>query len=174
MSSNLSIAAMLAELEGHVAHHRQQEEEHARQEVFHRERRAIHAGELQTAEERLATFRAAAAAAGELVERRRAETAPPPPDETMPPGQKRPVGRLVARIVASRRPEDVFGPTDIAREVNARYGAHLKNPVDGRAASVTLRRLAATGQIHRVRHGTAHHEALYSRTRPAASPAKGR
>jgi len=169
MSSHLSIAAMLAELEGHVADHRRQEEEHARQEVFHRERRAFHAGELETAEERLAAFRAAAVAAGELVERRRAETAPPPPDDAMPPGRKRPVGRLVARIVASLRPEDVFGPTDVAREVNARYGAHLKHPVDGRAASVTLRRLAATGQIHRVRHGTAHHEAQYSRTRPAGS-----
>lgn len=168
MSSNLSIAAMLAELEGHVAHHRQREEEHARQEVFHRERRALHAGELATAEEHLAAFRAAAAAAGELVDRHRAETAPPPPDEAMPPGRKRPVGRLVARIVASRRPDDVFGPTDVAREVNARYGAHLKQPVDGRAASVTLRRLAAAGRLHLVRRGAAHHEAQYSRTRPAS------
>ena len=67
----------------------------------------------------------------------------------------------------SLHPEDVFGPADVAREVNARYGARLKQPVDGRAASVTLRRLAATGEIHLVRKGTAHHEAQYSRARPA-------
>jgi hypothetical protein len=79
------------------------------------------------------------------------------------------VGRLVARIVASRRAEEVFSPSDVAQEINHRYGVKLRKPVDGRAASVTLRRLAAAGELHLVREGTAHREALYSRSRPAAA-----
>jgi hypothetical protein len=36
-----------------------------------------------------------------------------------------------------------------------------------RTVSVTLRRLAANGQLHTVRGGSAHREALYSWTAPA-------
>lgn len=167
MASNLSIAQMLTELEGQIKHHREQEEHHARQEVFHHEKRGFHAAELATAQERFAAFQAAAAAAGELVERHKAASAPPPPEEEVPAGKRRPVGRLVARVVESRQPEETFSPSDIAREVNRRYGAKLRQPLDGRAASVTLRRLAAAGRLHVAREGTAHREALYSRRHPA-------
>jgi hypothetical protein len=168
MSTQISIAQMLAELEGQIAHHRQQEEHHAQQEVFHHEQRAAHAAALQTAEDRFSAFRAAAQAAGELVERRRAATAPPSPgDEPFPDGVRRPVSRLVARVVRSRRPEDVFGATAIAQEINQRYGPKLDRLMDSRTVSVTLRRLAAKGQLHTVRWGSAHREALYSWTASA-------
>jgi hypothetical protein len=169
MSSQISIAQMLAELEAQIAHHRQQEGHHAQQAAFHHEQRAFHAAELQTAEERFTAFRAAAEAAGELVERRRAATAPPSPgDEAFPGGIRGPVSRLVARMAKSRRPEEVFGPTDLAREINQRYGPQLGKLLDGRTVSVTLRRLAASKQLHVVRWGTAHREALYTWTPPAA------
>src|SRR4051812_26842595 len=107
MASNLSIAQMLTELEGQIKHHREQEEHHTRQEVFHREKRALHATALATAQDRFAAFQAAAAAAGELVEHHKAASAPspPPPEEEIPAGKRRPVGRLVARVVESRQPE---------------------------------------------------------------------
>jgi hypothetical protein len=68
--------------------------------------------------------------------------------------------------VDSLRPEEVFGPSQIAQEVNRLYGSKLRTLVDGRAASVTLRRLAAAGRLHVLREGTAHREALYSKSRP--------
>ncbi len=169
MASNLSIAQMLAELEGQITFHREQEKHHADREVLHREQRALHAAGLETAQERFAAFQAAAAAAGELVDRHRATASPPPPppDDEVPAGKRRPVGKLVKRLVESHKPEDTFTPSDIAREINRRYGAKLRQPVNGRAVSVTLRRLAAVGRLHIIREGTAHREALYSRSRPA-------
>lgn len=163
MSSQISIAQMLAELEGQIAHHRQQEAHHAKQEALHHEHRAVHAVALQTAEERYTAFRAAAEAASELREIHRAATAPPPPgDEPFPDGVRRPVSRLVARVVRSRRPEEVFGATAIAQEINQRYGPKLDRPMDSRTVSVTLRRLATKGQLRVVRWGSAHREALYA------------
>jgi hypothetical protein len=77
--------------------------------------------------------------------------APPSPALDVPAWQRRPVGILVVRIVDSLRPEEIFGPTQIAQEVNRLYGSKLSTLVDGRAASVTLRRLAATGRLHVIR-----------------------
>jgi len=170
MGSNLSVAQMLAELEAKIRHHRQQQEHHAQREVFHREQKTSHAAELETSLERFEAFQAAAAAAGELVERHRAATAPPSPGEEPVDGSKGPVSRLVAHVARRWRPEDTFGATVVALEVNRRYGASLRKPLDGRGASVTLRRLERAGEIHLVQKGTAHREALYSRTRPAVPP----
>lgn len=167
MRASPSIPQMLAELQSQIAFHRKQEELHASQEELHREKRAFHAAELQTALERFQAFEAAAAAAGELVERHRAATAPPAPSLDVPVWKRRPVGHLVTRVVESQRPEEIFGPPQMAQQVNQLYGAKLRKPVDSRAVSVTLRRLAATGGLHVVREGTAHREALYSKFPPS-------
>jgi hypothetical protein len=74
-------------------------------------------------------------------------------------------GKILYRV-ESRPPEETFTPSDIAREVNRRYGAKLRQPLDGRAASVMRRGLAAASKIHVALEGTAHQEALYSRRRP--------
>jgi hypothetical protein len=166
MGTKLSIEQMLAQLEGQVAHHRQRQEEHARQEAFHREKKDLHAAELTVAVERLEGFRNAASLADELVERHRATTAPPPPRmDPIPEGSRRPIRHVVARVIASFRPEDTFSATDVAREANRHYGAMLRETFDGRAISVTLRRLAARGQLKKLREGTPHHPALYTRNR---------
>ena len=165
MPASFSIPQMLAELQSQIAFHREQEELHAGQEAFHRDKREHHAAELQMALERFQAFETAAAAAGELVERHRAATAPAAPSPDVPAWRRRPIGILVTRIVNSRRPEEAFGPSQIAQEVNRLYGSKLRTPVDGRAVSVTLRRLAAAGLLHVVREGTAHREALYSKSR---------
>ncbi|HEX4963294.1 MAG TPA: hypothetical protein VF173_20860 [Thermoanaerobaculia bacterium] len=167
MRTSLSIPQMLAELQSQIAFHREQEELHAGKETFHRERRELHAAALQTALERFQAFEAAAAAAGEIVEAHRAATAPPSPSLDVPAWKRRPVGPLVTRVVNSQRPEETFGPSQIAQEVNRLYGEKLSKLVDSRAASVTLRRLATSGHLHVVREGTAHREALYSKTRPS-------
>ncbi|HEX3553540.1 MAG TPA: hypothetical protein VIA62_09960 [Thermoanaerobaculia bacterium] len=167
MRASLSIPQMLAELQSQIAFHREQEELHAGHEALHREKRAFHAAELQTALERFQAFESAAAAAGELVERHRTATAPAAPSPDVPAWSRRPVGLLVTRVVDSQRPEETFGPSQIAEEVNRLYGAKLSAPVDGRAVSVTLRRLAAAGRLHLLREGTAHREALYSKTPPS-------
>jgi hypothetical protein len=169
MPASLSIPQMLTELQSQVAYHREQEELHAGQETFHREKREHHATELQMAQERFQAFETAAVAAGELVERHRAVTAPAAPAPDVPAWRRRPIGILVTRIVDSQRPEETFGPSQIAQEVNRLYGAKLRTLVDSRAVSVTLRRLAAGGRLHVVREGTAHREALYSKSRPAGA-----
>lgn len=167
MRASLSIPQMLTELQSQIVFHREQEGLHAGKEAFHREQKTHHATELQTALERFQAFESAAAAAGELVERHRTITAPPSPALDVPAWQRRPVGILVVRVVNSLRPEEIFGPTQIAQEVNRLYGQKMSTPVDGRAVSVTLRRLAATRRLHVIRQGTAHRETLYSKTRPA-------
>jgi hypothetical protein len=166
MGASLSIPQILTELQSQIAFHREQEELHAGKEAFHREQKQLHAIELQTAQERFQAFETAAAAAGELVERHRTATAPPAPSPDVPAWKRRPVGHLVTRIVDSQRPEETFGPSQIAQEVNRLYGPKLRKPVDSRAVSVTLRRLAAGGHLHVLREGTAHREALYSKSRP--------
>lgn len=173
MGSNLSVAQMLAELEGKIRHHRERQEFHAQQEVHHREQAVLHAAELETSLERFEAFKTAAAAAGELVERHLAANAPPPPQEEEelpdpPDGKRRPVSQLIAHVVEDWAPEGTFSATAVAREVNRRLGARLRRPLDSRSVSVTLRRLAAGGQLQIVRKGSAHRETLYSRTRPAA------
>ena len=139
MSTQISIAQMLAELESQIAH-RKQEEHHAQQEVLHHEQRAAHAARCRRPRSASRRF-APRPRRGKLVERRRAATAPPSPgDEPFPDGVRRPVSRLVARVVRSRRPEDVFGATAIAQEINLRYGPKLDRLMDSRTVSVTLRR----------------------------------
>jgi hypothetical protein len=77
---------------------------------------------------------------------------------------------LVVRVVESFPPDGAFDVEDVARVVNQQYGASLRQRFDGRAVSVTLRRLVAAGDLHLVQKGTSHHLARYSRSRPTAPP----
>jgi len=168
MVSNLSVAQILAELERQVASHEEQEKLHAEQEAFHQEKRAHHAGELKAARERTEAFRAAAVAAGELVERGGPATLSPPAP-ALPKHRRRPVSWVVAQVLDRQRPDSTFTATDIAQAANGLFGDQLRRRLDSRAASVTLRRLAAAGRLRILREGAPHREALYSRTRPAGT-----
>src|SRR5258707_40222 len=66
MSSEMSVARVLAKLEARAAVHREQQGFHAQKEAHHREQRELHEAELEKVNANLETFRAAAATAVDL------------------------------------------------------------------------------------------------------------
>lgn len=162
MSSQLSVAQILANLEAQIAEHRKKEAFHAEQEVLHREQRAVHAAELETMIRHYEAFKATAGAVAEIASRV-APPAPPPPPKEEPLPAKAPRSKLVARVVMSMPEGEPFKPSGVAAEVNRRYGKALKKPVDSRLASSVLLRMLANGQVRLVERGTAHRESAYTR-----------
>jgi hypothetical protein len=159
MSSDLSVAEILANLGKKLAHHHEQEAFHARQEVHHREQRAVHAAEIETVSQHLEAFKTVALPAAEMA---RPEPPAAPDDSDLGP---RPLAsHMVTRVALTRPAGERFGPTAIAAEVNRRFAGNLKKPVDARLASITLRRLREGGHIRLVQKGKAHMEALYTRS----------
>jgi hypothetical protein len=158
MSSNLSVAEILANLEAKLAHHREQEAFHASQEVHHREQRAVHAAETEAVSQHLEAFKAVALPAAEMAR----PQAPSAPDDS-DLGPRPLVSHMVTRVVSSRPAGEVFGPTAIAAAVYQRFAGKLKKRADGRLVSITLRRLRDEGQIRLVQKGKAHTEALYTK-----------
>jgi hypothetical protein len=156
MSSDLSVAQMLADLEAQVGHLEGQEAFHAQQEVFHREQRALRAGELTMIRERYEAFRTAAAAAGEVVRRLKVEGA----DETAPPAT---ISKMIGRILDAKAAGEKVTPSAMAQEVNETFGKRLRRPVSGRTVSVALSRMADLGRLQLVRKGKAFHEAIYAK-----------
>ena len=58
MSSELSVAQILANLEKQVAFYKEKEAYHAEQEAFHREQRAVNAAELEAVSKHYEAFKA--------------------------------------------------------------------------------------------------------------------
>ncbi len=166
MSAKLSVEDVLSTLEARAVFHRDREAFHAQQEEHHHEQRTLHATELAKVQESLDSFRAAAPTALELARQAlgTAESAAAPdPREDVAASGRTPESRRIRRVVKTWDPQEPFGPTTVAAEVNRRYRGQLKKPVDRRAASNTLRRMHAEGKLHLVREGRAFHEALYRR-----------
>ena len=168
MSSKLSIEELLSNLENRVVFHRDQEAFHAQQEVHHGEQRAVHATELEKVLQNLEAFRTVAAGVVEIA-RPLEPLVPPEPEpipvvekELPPPGRHR-ISRFLRLVAESPDLEEPFSPTDVAKEANRRYAAHLRNPISSRTASDILRRMLAEGELRRVNEGKAFHEALYAR-----------
>jgi hypothetical protein len=162
MDPNVSIAQVLSEMEAQIAHHESQEAFHAQQEAVHHDQRAVHAEALARMRERYAMLKAAVVAAGEVVQIQ--PPAPPPVEDDL--GDRRmPMSKLVGRLVARKGPDETFTPTSVARELNERFAAKLRRPVDGRAVSPPLRHLLAEGRLRLVKKGGAVHEAVYARPR---------
>jgi hypothetical protein len=171
MGSKLSVDQILEQLQAKVAHHAERRAFHAQQEAFHHDQAAVHGTELAAATERLEAFRAAAEAAGELLERSQAATVRPADkdaDEDLGKGRK--LSRLIARVLESKRPDEVFGPAAVTDEINERWGSKLRRKADPRNVAATLRRWAISGRIHRTKAGRAYHESLYVKEKPAATP----
>jgi hypothetical protein len=156
MSSDLSIAQILKDLEAQVRQLEDQEAFHAQQEVFHREQRALRAGDLAMIRERYETFRAAAAAAGEVVRRVKVEGA----DESAPPVT---ISKMIGRLIDAKIAGERLTPSAMAREVNETFAKRLRRPVSSRTASVALSRLTRLGYLELVREGKAFHEAIYAK-----------
>lgn len=165
MSSKVPVASVIADLEKQIEHCVQKEAHHAKREAFHREQRTSFAADLQTLQERLESFRTAAEAAGELMGRHVAAAPEMEKPVELPRTFRGRVrqGDVVEMVVREKSPEETFGPSQITREIHARFGSKLRRPLDPRAVSVKLRRLAALGVVRTVRRGVAYHEALYRR-----------
>ncbi|MEO6194955.1 MAG: hypothetical protein ABIS20_18220 [Thermoanaerobaculia bacterium] len=158
MSSDLSIAQVLKDLEAQVKQLEGQEAFHAQQEGFHREQRALRAGELESIRQRYEAFQIAAKAAGEVVRRVKIEGA----DESAPPVT---ISRMISRVIEGKVNGEKFTPSAMAAEVNETFGKRLRRPVTGRTTAVALSRLADLGWVHLVRKGKPFHEAIYAKGR---------
>jgi hypothetical protein len=171
MDTQLSLESILTSLEAQIAHHREQAALHAEREEIHRNRKAEHEAELDQLAQSFAAFKATAASAVELASRLPltppVPSAPPLAVDDLPPVSLS-FNKLVARVVADRAPDQPFGPRVIGEEVNRRFAARLKKPLDLRQVSVSLRWLVTDGQIRKLETGRPHHESRY--VRPAAAP----
>lgn len=156
MSSDLSIAQVLTDLEAQVRQLEEQEAFHAQQEVFHREQRALRAADLAMIRERYEAFKAAAAAAGEVVRRVKVEGA----DVSAPPVT---ISKMIGRLIDAKMAGERLTPSAMAQEVNETFAKRLRRPVSGRTASVALSRLTRLGRLELVREGKAFHEAIYAK-----------
>lgn len=167
MESDVSVARLLAELEKKVALHRDRQALHAEQAATHETQRAFHEAELRKTLERLEALRAAVTGAGEVLVPLPGEEVPQPvakpePDE-LPRSRGDVFAKLVDRIVARKKPEEVFGATDITRELNQRYAERLGRRADSRTVAQKLRRMALSHRLVRTREGKSFYEALYRR-----------
>jgi hypothetical protein len=161
LSSQLSVAQILASLEAEMALHLDREAHHAQQEEFHREQRAVHAAEYATVAKNYEAFKATAGIAAEVAARFVAASSPPPKEKPKPVKKSLP-SRLVTRWVEEVPAGQVFSSSQVAQEVNERYGRELRKPLDSRLTSTALRRLAFQGYLRVVQKGTAHREATYT------------
>ncbi|MFY9822932.1 MAG: hypothetical protein WAM82_16240 [Thermoanaerobaculia bacterium] len=162
MSSDLSVARVLAKLEARATHHREQQAFHAQQETHHREQRALHEAELEKVNANLETFRTAAATAVDLATQ---PTAEPPASTSLDieSGWGRPmVSRMIRAVVESQVfGGEPFGGSDVVEEANKRFADRLHRPIDSRTAGDVLRRMRREKRIHLVRAGIPFYEALY-------------
>ncbi|HYX24803.1 MAG TPA: hypothetical protein VFC23_11670 [Thermoanaerobaculia bacterium] len=163
MSSELSVARVLAKLEARATHHREQQAFHARQETHHREQRALHEAELEKVQANLEAFRSVAAAAVDLATQATAAAPPSSIDVESGWGRlmvSRMIRVVVDDLVAGGEP---FGGADVAAEANKRFADRLRRPIDSRTAGDVLRRMCAEKRIHRLRAGKPFYEALYGK-----------
>jgi len=161
--SDESMVEILARLDGQIAYHGEREAFHARQEEHHREQRTAHAGELEKLRRHREALGAAMAASAALAQQPRPSR--PGVGEHIASSGKPKLARMIARVVAERSPTEPFGAAAVMREVQQRYHADLKKPVDPRLVSIELRRLVKRGLLHLARRGRPHAEALYVRQR---------
>lgn len=163
MSDRLSVAEILTQLEGQMAHHQQRRAWHTDQETFHREQAAVHAAEYETIAKHFEAFKATAGTAAEIAARTATPAPASPPEDALPPGRPVIRSRLVGRVVAELPAGQTFTASRVAAEVNRRFGKAFRRPADGRLVSAALRRMVANGAIRLVQPGTSHREAVYSK-----------
>ena len=164
MSSNLSVAQMLAHLEAKIAHHKEQMEAHAKQEAVYAEKRALHEAEHRKAVERFEALQAASSAAGELLVDVKPAVSRLASEEVKSGGWHW-IAKLLERAIEAREPGEVFGAAALISEIHERWGSKLRHKIDPRSAQDTLRRWSMKGRLDVVRPGTSHQETLYTKPR---------
>lgn len=160
--TELSVQQMLANLEAQIELHREREAHHAREEAAHREKREVHAAEVESLTRHYEALKSSVETATPLAVRHVPPQPKQPPRETLPAGKPVVWSRLVDRVIEEIPEGEVFSPDDITDAVDLRFEG-LPKEADSRAISTILRRLAAMGEIRMVRKGTSHRQAVYRR-----------
>ena len=73
---------------------------------------------------------------------------------------------MIQLLLASKRPDERFGPVTLCEELNRQFADRLRRPIEPGQVSVALRRFSRLGRIHQVRRGRPHWEALYVKEAP--------
>lgn len=168
MSSKLSIAEVLVDLEAQIAELEKLDAFHAEREEFHRGQRADCAGKLAKIRTKYQAFQTAASEVVEVV-RKRAPAPPPappsPPSPILPEdsGARTTVSKLVAQVVAGKREDERFTASELAVEINRRFPKSLRQPAAPRPVAMALRRLVDQGGAREEEKGKPFHEAVYAR-----------
>jgi hypothetical protein len=174
MSAKQSITELLADLDERIAHHGEQEALHTEREAFHREQRAVHAAELEKLRRYAETLRGATEAAAELEGAAPIHPPQPPPAPAPAPAPVvdlyGPGGRFylvpaIQALVARKAPGEAFAVSSMTAEVNRVYSGQLREKVDERQVSVSLRWLARQGRIVVLQRGRGRRAARYARAR---------
>jgi hypothetical protein len=159
VSSKLSIAEVLVDLEAQIAELEKLDAFHAEKEEFHRGQRADCASRLAALRKKHEAFQTAAAEVAEVV-RERPPKPPAPPEDSGVPAT---VSKLAARLVAVKREDERFTASELTAEINRRFPKSLRQPAAPRSVTMALRRLADQGQVREVEKGKPFHEAVYVR-----------
>jgi hypothetical protein len=162
MSTDLSVAKILASLEAQRALHKEREAWHAGQERLHREQREHHAAEYERVTQHYEAFKATAGTAAEIAARALPATPEPVKKEEEPPPGKPPVRtRLLEELVEELPAGTVLWPSWLAEEANRRFPKLLPKPVSFRMASNALRKMVGWGLVVVAEKGKPHYEAAY-------------
>jgi hypothetical protein len=159
VSSKLSIAEVLVDLEAQIAELEKQDAFHAEREEFHRGQRADCAGKLETIRTKYEAFQAAASEVEEVVRKR--DSAPPAPSEDME--VRTTMSKLVAQVVTGKREDERFTASELAMEINRRFPKSLRQPAAARPVALALRRLVDQGEAREAEKGKPFHEAVYAK-----------
>jgi hypothetical protein len=165
VSSKLSIAEVLVDLEAQIEELEKQDAFHAEREEFHRGQRADCAGKLAKIRTKYEAFQAAASEVAEVVRKRAPAPPPAPSSPILPedPGVRTTVSKLVARVVAGKREDERFTASELAMEINRRFPKSLHQPAAPRPVALALRRLVDRGHAREEEKGKPFHEAVYAK-----------
>ena len=150
----MTVRQLLEVMESRMAHHRERESYHAGQEAVHREERARHAAELEKVAAHYESLRQSLG----TIEGLAADRAP-----DLERGGRPSLTRLVQQAVAELEPDRAFTASEMAAEVDRRFGDRLKKPARRNLVGVALRRLHERGLLRLVSKGRSHTEAVYAR-----------
>jgi hypothetical protein len=159
--TGVSVAAVLADLETQIEHHRTQRDLHAEQEALHGRQKEHHDAELAKISQSYEEFKRTAGAVLAMTSRR----LPRQPEPDLGGGPPK-LSKIVDALLAEKAGDEPFDAARIGAEIQQRFGPRLRRPVDPRVIAAKLRRMHAAGKLHQLREGRSHHGGLYCRERP--------
>lgn len=155
VTMSFTVPELLETLEAQMARHREREAFHAAQEAAHREERARHAAELERLTKHYESLRESVGAIEGIAAARK--------PRSLERGGRTSLTRLVAQAVEDLEPEQHFTASEVAAEVDRRFGSRLRKPAERGRVGMALRRMHERGLVRLVRKGRSHTETVYAR-----------